>query len=363
MTTQENESEQAARRDRLRNALHQQRVDALLVTALPNVRYLSGFTGSNGVLLLTPERALLFTDPRYLTQAPQQSDCEVKIAGGPLTAEIAKWIKRLKLRVLGFERNRISYDEHSRLRDALAGIRLKPVVDAVETLRMVKSEVESGTIRASVKLNSVALEQALKQFRPEITEVDLAAEIEYRMRLLGADGTSFDTIVASGPRTALPHAQPSHHPIQNDQLLLIDMGASLAGYASDMTRTYAIGKLSAKIRRMYKAVLNSQLAAIDAIKPGVSCAHIDRAARRVLRGYGMEKLFIHSTGHGLGLEIHERPRIGRKESTQLEPGMVITVEPGVYVEGLGGIRIEDTVVVTESGCEVLTPTGKELVIL
>jgi Xaa-Pro aminopeptidase len=141
------------------------------------------------------------------------------------------------------------------------------------------------------------------------------------------------------------------------------MGASVAGYASDMTRTYAVGKLDAKIRRMYRAVLESQLAAIDVIKPGISCARVDSAAREVLRGYGLDKLFLHSTGHGLGLEIHERPRVGRKEGTKLETGMVITIEPGVYAEGLGGIRIEDTVVVAARGSEVLTPTGKDLVVL
>jgi Xaa-Pro aminopeptidase len=214
-----------------------------------------------------------------------------------------------------------------------------------------------------VQLNSAALEQALRHFESSMTEVDLAAEIEYRMRRLGADGTAFDTIVASGTRSALPHARPTGHPINSDQLLLVDMGASVAGYASDMTRTYAVGKLDAKIRRMYRAVMESQLAAIDAIKPGVSCTRVDGAAREVLRGYGLDKLFIHSTGHGLGLEIHERPRVGRKEKTKLEAGMVITVEPGAYVEGLGGIRIEDTVVVTKEGSEVLTPTGKELVAL
>jgi Xaa-Pro aminopeptidase len=363
MKTGKSELEQAKRRERLCDVLDAQKVDAAFIMALPNVNYLSGFTGSNGALLLSRERAILFTDPRYATQAPQQSDCDVKIAAGPLIEEAAKWIKRFKLRVLGFEQNRISYEEFTRLKNGLAGVRLKPLSGVVETLRMVKSGAESGTITASVKLNSAALEQALEQFHPEMTEIDLAAEIEYRMRLLGADGTAFETIVASGSRTALPHAQPTHHPIQRDQLLLIDMGATVAGYASDMTRTYALGKLDAKVRRMYKAVLESQRAAIDAIKPGITCAQVDRVARQVLQGYGLEKLFVHSTGHGLGLEIHERPRIGRKETTRLQPGMVITVEPGVYTEGLGGIRIEDTVAVTAQGCEVLTPTGKELVIL
>jgi Xaa-Pro aminopeptidase len=344
-------------------ALRPARADAFLTTAPPNVRYLSGFTGSNGAVLLSAERAVLFTDPRYATQAPIESDCEVKIGKGALVKEIAAQVKRLRLKSLAFESNRISYEEHAQLKEALPGVRLKPVTGTVETLRMVKSEEEIGTIRASVQLNSAALEHALEQFRPDMTEVDLAAEVEYRMRCLGADGTSFDTIVASGERSALPHAHPTDHPINPDQLLLIDMGANVAGYASDMTRTYAVGKLDAKIRRMYRAVLESQLAAIDAVKPGASCASVDRAARAVLRGYGMDQFFIHSTGHGLGLEIHERPRLGRKEMTKLEAGMAITIEPGVYQEGLGGVRIEDTVIVTATGCEILTPTGKELVVL
>ena len=357
------QTEHEQRRERLVAALRQTRVNALLITALPNIRYLSGFTGSNAALLVTNERALLFTDPRYQTQAPRESDCEVKIAKGALTAEVHKWLKRLKMKSLGFEQNRISYEGYSELRAGGEGIRFKPIAGLVEALRMVKSTAEIATIKASVQLNSAALEQALRHFKASMTEVDLAAEIEYRMRMLGADRPAFETIVASGERSALPHAHPADHPIQRDQLLLVDMGAAVAGYASDMTRTYAVGKLDAKMRRMYRAVLESQLAAIDAVKPGVSCASVDRAAREILRGYGLDKLFLHSTGHGLGLEIHERPRVGRKEGTKLETGMAITIEPGVYVEGLGGIRIEDTIVVSERGSEVLTPTGKELVVL
>jgi Xaa-Pro aminopeptidase len=237
------------------------------------------------------------------------------------------------------------------------------VSGAVEIIRAVKSDAEIATIQASVQVNSAALEQALRRFKPAMTEVDLAAEIDYRMRRLGADGSAFETIVASGERTALPHARPTDHPLRADELLLIDMGANVAGYTSDMTRTFAIGKLDSKKRRMHRAVLESQLAAIQAVKPGVTCAHVDGVARKVLRSFGMDKLFVHSTGHGLGLEIHERPRIGRKEAMKLETGMVITIEPGVYQEGLGGVRIEDTVVVTPSGSRVLTPTAKELFFL
>lgn len=356
-------AEFSLRRQNLIDRLRPARAAAFLTTARPNVRYLSGFTGSHAALLLTPHRALLFTDPRYQAQAPRESDCEVKIAKGPLIKEISKWIKRLRLKSMAFEQNRISFADYQALKEVARPVRWKPLDDAVEEVRMTKSLAEIATIRASVQLNSAALEQALRRFQPSMTEVDLAAEIEYRMRRLGADGPAFETIVASGERSALPHARPTDHPIGPDRLLLVDVGATVAGYASDMTRTLAVGKLSAKLRRMYRAVLESQLAALDAIKPGISCGAVDRAAREVLRGYGLDKLFIHSTGHGLGLEIHERPRVGRKERTKLQAGMVITVEPGAYQEGLGGIRIEDTVVVTSRGCEILTPTGKELLVL
>jgi len=355
--------ESSSRCELLFPLLREARASAMLVTALPNIRYLSGFTGSSGVLLLTSERFLLFTDPRYQTQAAQESGCDVKIAKGPLIKELSTWVKRLRVRSLGFEQNRIGFEDYRQLKAYLPGVRLRPISGAVEQLRMIKSAAEIATIKTSVQVNSAALEQALRHFKPSMTEIDLAAEIEFRMRRLGADGVAFETIVASGARSALPHARPTDRPIQQDELLLIDMGAQVAGYASDMTRTHAVGKLNAKVRRMYRAVLESQLAAVDAVKPGASCAGVDRAARGVLRGFGLDKLFIHSTGHGLGLEIHERPRVGRSERTKLEAGMAITIEPGVYQEGLGGVRIEDTVVVTSRGCEILTPTRKELVVL
>lgn len=356
-------SELGTRREALREKLLEARATAFVTFALPNVRYLSGFTGSNAGLLVTAERALLFTDPRYQAQAPRESDCEVKIAKGTFTKEIAVWARRLGLKSIAFEPQLISSAAYERLKEAVKMVRWKPLEGAVESLRMIKSAAEIATIRASVQLNSAAVEQALRRFRASMTEVDLAAEIEYRMRRLGADGPAFETIVAAGERSALPHARPTDRPIQSDRLLLVDVGATVAGYASDMTRTFAVGKLSAKLRRMYRAVLESQLAAVAAVRPGISCGAVDGAAREVLRGYGLDGLFIHSTGHGLGLEIHERPRVGRKERTKLQAGMAITIEPGAYEEGLGGIRIEDTVVVTSQGCEVLTPTGKELVVL
>ncbi len=359
----EDQAEFSLRRDHLFHLVQEARAGAMVITALPNVRYLSGFTGSNAALLVTGDRTVLFTDPRYQIQASSESACEVKIAKGPLTKELLKWARRSRVKSLAFEQNRISFEAFQELKKGAEGIRLKPLSGVVEKLRMVKSAAEIAAIKHSVELNSAALEQALRHFRHSMTELDLAAEIGYRMRRLGADREAFETIVASGERSALPHAHPTNQPIQPDQLLLIDMGATVAGYASDMTRTHAVGKLTAKARRMYGSVLESQLAAIDAVKPGVSCTTVDRAARNVLRAHGLDKLFIHSTGHGLGLEIHEAPRLGRKERTKLEAGMAITIEPGVYAQGGGGVRIEDTVVVTSRGCEVLTPTGKELVVL
>ena len=351
------------RRERLLAVQQEMRANAFVVTAPPNVRYLSGFTGSNGALLLTVDRALLFTDPRYQIQAEEESSCEVKIAKGPLLRHLSSWVRRLKIKTLAFEAGRISFEDYRQLKELAKGVRLSPLSGAIESLRTVKSSAEIAAVKTSVQLNSAALEQALRHFKASMTEVDLAAEIEYRMRQLGADGPAFETIIASGKRTALPHARPTGSPIQRDELLLMDMGANVAGYASDMTRTHAVGKLDSKRKQMHRAVLESQLAAVDTVKPGVSCRDVDRAARDVLRRFGMEQLFIHSTGHGLGLEIHERPRVGRKERTKLEAGMVITIEPGVYQQGFGGVRIEDTVVVTPGGCQILTPTEKELAVL
>jgi Xaa-Pro aminopeptidase len=194
-------------------------------------------------------------------------------------------------------------------------------------------------------------------------ECDLAAEIDYQMRRLGAAQTAFETIVATGARAALPHARPGNAVIEANRLLLIDMGATQDGYTSDMTRTVSVGSAPREWRRNYRAVLEAQLAAIDAVRPGVTAAKPDKAARQVLERHGLEKTFTHSTGHGLGLEIHEAPRLGRKEKTKLLAGMVVTIEPGIYLEGKGGIRIEDTVLVTANGCEILTPTSKDLAAL
>jgi Xaa-Pro aminopeptidase len=227
----------------------------------------------------------------------------------------------------------------------------------------VKSPREVELIRGAVKINSEAYERALKRYKPGMLESELGAELDYQMRRLGAEYAAFDTIVASGAHSALPHAHPRAVEIEANALLLVDMGAQANGYASDMTRMALPGKPSRRAKQLYRAVLDAQLEAIGATRAGATAASVDQAARRVLKSAGLDSLFIHSTGHGLGLEIHEHPRIGKTEKSALQAGMVITIEPGVYVEGWGGIRIEDTVLVTDGGCEVLTPTAKELRVL
>jgi Xaa-Pro aminopeptidase len=338
-------------------------VDALLITALPNVRYLSGFTGSNAALLLTERDATLFTDPRYTFQAGQECDCRIAITKNHLLPAVVATLGRRKLRRLGIEKDRMSFHAYDFLREKLPlGSGLVPLAATVETLRMVKSDEEIARIRRSVITNSNAFAAAMKKLTPRMSENDLAAELDFEMRRQGAEGSAFETIVASGPRSALPHARPTRNSIEPDRLLLIDMGATQEGYASDMTRTVFVGSAKPVWKRRYRAVLEAQLAAIAAIRPGVAAGKPDREARKVLAAHGLDKEFTHSTGHGLGLEIHEPPRIGKKEKTTLRAGMVITVEPGIYLKGQGGIRIEDTVLVTETGCEVLTPTTKDLTV-
>ena len=341
------------------------KVDALLVSGLPNIRYLCGFTGDNALLLLTPESQTLFTDPRFTIQASEECTCPVKVhSKGPLDQAAVESIRRKKLKRVGFEASRIAYDMYLRLKQALPlGAALKPLGGVIERLRMIKSDDEIARIRRSVLTNSQAFEKTVRYIRPGVTEAALAGELEYQMRRLGAEKAAFDTIVAAGERSALPHARPTSQKLASDELLLIDMGACQDGYMSDMTRMLFLGKPSKHVTRMYRAVLEAQLAAIDAVRPGATSTHVDHKARRVLELQGYGKAFVHSTGHGLGLEIHELPRLGKRDKTRLEAGMVITIEPGAYIQGFGGIRIEDTVLVTKNGCEVLTPTTKELMLL
>ncbi len=335
----------------------------MIVTSRHNLRYLTGFTGSNGIAVVTLSGTFFFTDPRYQFQAAQEVTARAKAVKGPLLDHVVKLVARHKWRRLGFEQEHLTAGQFELLRSKVTKSQIfVPRSGVVETLRMVKSDDELALIERSVLTNSRALDAALGNLKMGMNEAELAAEIDYQMCKLGAEKPSFDTIVASGVRSALPHAHPTRAMIQPG-VLLIDMGAFEGGYASDMTRTFFVGEPTRRMSRIYKAVLEAQLAGIDAVRPGVKASAVDRAARKVLKAHGLDKAFMHSTGHGLGLEIHEPPRLGKKEATKLEVGMAITIEPGAYVENVGGVRIEDTVVVTAEGCRILTPTPKELQVL
>ena len=349
------------RRQTVASGLAEHKLDGLLVSWGPNLRYLSGFTGSNALLLLTAGKSILFTDPRYAIQAGQESTCQVRISKGPLAADMVAAIGKMRLKRVGYEPAMMSCDAYQSLDAKMpAKTALVAVKGWIEELRTVKSPTEIARIRRSVETNSKAFEQGVARVKPGMKEQDLAAELEYRMRRLGAEKPSFETIVAGGERSALPHAQPTAARFKNGELIVVDMGALQEGYCSDMTRMLFLGTPNAMVKRTYKAVLEAQLAGIDAVRAGARTAAVDAAARKVLHGYGLDQAFVHSTGHGLGLEIHEPPRLGKRDKGRLKAGMAITIEPGVYIEGFGGIRIEDTVLVTDKGCEVLTPTSKEL---
>jgi Xaa-Pro aminopeptidase len=350
------------RRRTLSARLPELKIDALLVSSPANARYLTGYAGSNGILLVTAAESHFFTDPRYAIEASQRITCKVHIEKKPLLVGAAAVIKRKRLKRIGFESSWTRFDDFTKLKEELPlGSGLHPIGKVIEEQRMVKSPSELALIRRSVATNSEAYSKTIRRVHAGAREQDIAAELEYQMRALGAEKAAFDTIVAAGPRSALPHAHPTSHRLGENELLLIDMGASQDGYASDMTRVSHTGTPPKRILRLYKAVLEAQLAALRSIKAGVTTGEVDAAARSVLKRHELDRAFVHSTGHGLGLEIHEPPRIARKDKIELRAGMAITIEPGVYIDGVGGIRIEDTVLVTEHGCEILTPTPKDFI--
>lgn len=359
------------RQQRLRSSLAAQKLSALLVTHLPNVRYLTGFTGSSGALLVpakgTPS---FFTDGRYTDQASEEvKGAKIRITSTGALRAAAEAAAKLKGSV-GFEAQKTSVAEFQALKKLVP--RLKPTTDMVEKLRWIKDEGEMRLIRSAIDLASRVFDAVVPEVTPGVLESALAAEIEYMSKRLGAAGMSFDTIVASGKRSALPHGRASNTPVAAKGFVIFDFGVIVDGYCSDMTRTVHVGRTDKRAERVYSAVLEAQLAGIKAVKAGVETSQVDQAARRVLEKAGLGGYFTHSTGHGVGLEIHESPGLRKKpkaagiknvKADRLQAGMVITIEPGVYIPGWGGVRIEDMVLVTDSGCEVLTPTAKELVVL
>jgi Xaa-Pro aminopeptidase len=358
-----------ARQKKLREQITSAGLDALLVSHLSNIRYLCGFTGSAGLLLVAGTGSVFFTDVRYDTQGREEvKGAKVVIARKALLSALGEWMgsrrKSSRSWTVGIESEHLTVAERKRLADVLpTGVRLRSAPPLVERARMVKDADELEKIRAAVQLGATLFDRALEVLRPGAKETEVAAEMEYAARRAGAGEMSFPTIIASGARSALPHGRASEQPIPLGAFVVCDFGVILAGYCSDQTRTVWAGSASSasakSARRAYEAVREAQESAIAAIRPGISVGAVDAAARKVLRKAGLGRYFTHSTGHGVGLEIHEVPRVAAGQKELLQPGMVITIEPGVYFPGKWGVRIEDIVAVNEGGCEVLTPTSKD----
>jgi Xaa-Pro aminopeptidase len=352
----------------LRRRLTGAGVSGLLVTHLPDVRYLCGFTGSSAALAISRRAARLFTDGRYRAQAADEvKAAKVEIVSGAPSAAAVQWLSAQPgVDSAGFDPARTTVAELTRLKSSLASkLRRRFLValdtPLVETLRLAKDEDELTMMREAALLGCRLFDHILAFLRPGLREIDVAAELEHQARMLGAEGMSFDTIAASGQRSAMPHGRATTARLPRRGFLTLDFGVILNGYCSDMTRTVHFGTPAPSERRVYETVLEAQQAAVEAVGAGVRCGDVDEAARSILRNAGLADAFSHSTGHGVGLEIHEPPRVGASQSTRLIPGMVVTIEPGVYLEGQFGIRIEDMVAVTRTGGEVLTPSPKVLI--
>ena len=355
-----------ARLARVQIASEERRLHALLVSCLPNVRYLCGFTGSAGVLVITSRDRILITDGRYTQQAQQEvNGAKVKIVKKGALAGAADWlIAHSRLRRIGIEAAHITVAERATLAKALGhGSTLVSAPPIVEQLRIIKDAKEVSSIRAACCLGVKLFGTLTSSLRPGVSESEVAGALEFAARKAGADQMSFPTIIAAGERSALPHGRASHSPIPRTGFVVCDFGVILAGYCSDMTRTVHLGSPQPEARAGYEAVREAQQAALDAVKPGATTGEVDYAARKLLYNRKLGKFFTHSTGHGVGLEIHEAPRLAAAQKETLQPGMVITIEPGIYLPGKWGVRIEDTVVVTESGCEILTACPKDLLTL
>ena len=352
----------------LRRKISRAGLSGLVVTHLPDLRYLSGFSGSSAALAVTSRAARLFTDGRYTTQAADEVEsAKVEIVSGSPAISAVQWLAAQSgIAMAGYDPTWTTVAELARWKAALPSRLRRSFLAAlpappVEQLRRVKDEDEIAIMVEAALVGCRLFEHILGFIRPGLREIEVAAELEYQARIMGAEAMSFETIVASGVRSALPHGRATTAPLPRRGFLTLDFGVILKGYCSDMTRTVHLGKPRKDERHTYNSVLEAQQAGVAAVNSGATCAEVDEAARAVLRRDGLADAFSHSTGHGVGLEIHEQPRVGSGQATRLSPGMVITIEPGVYLQGKYGIRIEDMVAVTPTGGQVLTPAPKALI--
>ncbi|QLG39597.1 Xaa-Pro peptidase family protein [Paenibacillus sp. FSL W7-1088] len=350
--------------NKLREAMHKHELTAMLITNPINRRYMTGFTGSAGYVLITEQEAYLLTDFRYMTQAPQQAKGFTVVEHGPKPLEsVRELLASANIKQVGFEQDHVTYGTHTAYAEALQSIELKAVSGIVEQLRMFKDEDEIAVMQRAADLADATFSHVLQFAKAGMTEREVDLEMEFFMRKHGATSSSFDTIVASGERSAMPHGVASGKVIGQNELITFDFGALLDGYCSDLTRTIATGTPVPELRKIYDIVLEAQLHTLANLKPGMTGREADALARDIIAGHGYGEQFGHSTGHGLGMEVHEAPRLSKLSDDVLKPGMVVTVEPGIYIDGLGGVRIEDDVVITETGIHILTNSDKKFTVI
>lgn len=347
--------------NKLINTLEKMELDALLITNPINRRYMTGFTGTAGVAIVSKKGSVFITDFRYMEQATEQAKgFKIVEHTKAIELEINNQLKALQAKQVGFEKSDVTYASYERYKKYL-DVDLIPVSNTIEQLRLIKDEEEVNILKQAGEIADAAFEHILTYIKPGIREIDVSNELEFFMRKQGATSSSFDIIVASGFRSALPHGVASEKKIQNGELVTMDYGAIFKGYCSDITRTVAVGEISEQLEEIYQTVLGAQIRGVENIKPGITGKEADAFTRDYIVDHGYGEYFGHSTGHGLGLEVHEEPRLSTVSNTVLKPGMVVTVEPGIYVPKVGGCRIEDDIVITESGNERLTLATKDLI--
>ncbi|GAB4073483.1 Xaa-Pro dipeptidase [Barrientosiimonas marina] len=347
--------------NRLRQKLEENQLDAIVIASPANRRYISGFTGTSGAAVVSQNDARFITDFRYIDQAKEQiAHFTVVKHTQSMNEEINDQLKQMNVGRVGFEKDHASYSEYEQYKKIFTA-ELVPVSGLVEDLRRIKSDDELTILKQAAKIADDAFVHIQDYIKPGVKEIDISNELEFFMRQQGATSSSFDIIVASGYRAALPHGVASDKTIQNGELVTMDYGALLNGYCSDTTRTVAVGEISSELKQIYNTVLEAQKRGVKGLKPGITGKEADAIARDYINEQGYGDYFGHSTGHGVGMDVHESPSLSSRSDMKLEPGMVVTVEPGIYIPNTGGCRIEDDIVITETGHERLTNAEKELV--
>jgi Xaa-Pro aminopeptidase len=349
--------------ERLRSNFSKLGIDGMLITSPYNRRYMANFTGTSGVVLISADHAQFITDFRYVEQATKQCQgFEIIKFSGSIPQEVAQQVKKLGINKLGFEEDFVTFSAHKTFKSEI-NAELVPVSGAIEKLRLIKTDSEIKILKVAADIADAAFKHILDFLRPGLNELEVSNELEFFMRKAGATSSSFDTIVASGHRSALPHGVASDKVIEAGDFVTLDYGAYYNGYVSDITRTVAVGKPDEKLKEIYEIVLESQLRGMNGFKPGMTGKEADALTRDYIAEKGYGEYYGHSAGHGIGLEVHEGPALSVKSDFILEPGMVVTCEPGIYIPGLGGVRIEDDTLITMGGNEALTHSTKELIIL